>query len=168
MQPKVGDENFLPFYHNLNRSLFHFEYLTICWDLNSPICHTTVVTKSCCVSQSLCFIYLLVFLHVVVLSLTLYCTQSTTMVLARSHGLLPPASCFMVNKQGKAWLKTGPDDPLEGSSSYTNFTLNWKGNVCWENVPWHNTVMWGKKKKHVMQPLFHTANIKDFYWLARV
>lgn len=25
-----------------------------------------------------------------------------------------------------------------------------------------------RKKKHVMQPLFHTANIKDFYWLARV
>lgn len=101
-------------------------------------------------SVSLCFIYLLVFLHVVVLSLTLYCTQSTTMVLARSHGLLPPASCFMVNKQGKAWLKTGPDDPLEGSSCYTNFTLNWKGNVCWENVPWHNTVMWGKKKKNML------------------
>lgn len=43
-----------PFYHNLNRSLFHFKSLIVHLDLYGLVCHTVVASKSRWFNQSPC------------------------------------------------------------------------------------------------------------------
>lgn len=145
------------FYHNLNRS--HFDSLTVHSDLYGPVCHTTVASKSCCFNQSPCFIYLLVFLQVVMVSLGLYCPQSTTTVPVKSDWL-----CFYSehgDKQQKIWPQIPAGRLPEGTADKD------RAEKIYVVKMFHDTMHSNGKKLCYTSIVLAQAE-KRFYWLACV
>lgn len=119
----MADENFLTILPQPQQVSVSLESLTVRSDLYGSVCHTTVASKSCCFNQSPCFIYLLVFLHVV---MGLYCPQSTTMVPVKSDYLL---TVFLQWAQRQT-TKTSAAELLDRGLCCKKYTNNWQGESC--------------------------------------
>lgn len=124
------------FNHNLSRS--HFESPTVHCDLYGPVCHTTVASKSNRFNQSPCFIYLLLFPPVLMLSLGLYCPQSTTTVPVKSDWLR------FYSKHSDQQQETWPQIPA-GKLPDGVKTASKLKSLCCEDVPWYDAFEWKKK-----------------------